>query len=195
MSYYEVKKLVEEMTGVVGVSDDMCINSCLAFVGPYQNDETCRECGEQCYDQGAKKRVPRQQFGSTLLGFIIQAIRRTPIGSLAMHYLKRKMEDIKELVQSLDPQLGGKDMVYDDLLSGSQFWDLVDQYSITGDDSVIGLSIDGLQLYQNKKSDTWLFIWVIYSIHPETRYKQKFIFPGGVINGPNKPKVLDSFLF
>ena len=199
LSYHEVTKLVEDVTGVVGVSDDMCINSCLCFVGPYKDDSACKECGEPRYDQSCVLRgegkVARQTTVSILLGFVLQALHRTVPGSQAMQYLKQKMDQYTALVASLDPALAGEDMVYDDLLTGSQFWDLVERYNISGDDSVVGLSLDGLQLYQNKKSDTWIFIWIIYSIHPESRYKQRFVFPGGVINGPNKPKILDSFLF
>ena len=35
LSYYSVKKLVAEITGVVAVYNDMCINSCHAFTGPF----------------------------------------------------------------------------------------------------------------------------------------------------------------
>jgi hypothetical protein len=57
------------------------------------------------------------------------------------------------------------------------------------------LSLDGAQLYQNKKSDTWIAIWVINDYDPATRYKKKHILPALVIPGPNKPKNFDSFLF
>ena len=32
---------------------------------------------------------------------------------------------------------------------------------ITGDDTIISLSLDGAQLYQNKTSDTWISIWIL----------------------------------
>ena len=57
------------------------------------------------------------------------------------------------------------------------------------------LSIDGAQLYRNKKSDCWIYIWIILDIAPDKRYKIRNIIPGGVIPGPGKPKYLDSFLF
>ena len=37
---------------------DMCINSCLAYTGPYKHLEICPECGEPRYEPQKKK--PRQ---------------------------------------------------------------------------------------------------------------------------------------
>ena len=50
-SYYAVKKLVAKITGVVAVYDDMCINSCHAFTGPFTQLESCSICGEARYDE------------------------------------------------------------------------------------------------------------------------------------------------
>ena len=64
LSYYAVKKLVAEITGVVAVYDDMCINSCHAFTGPFAQMESCSICGEARYDlaqlTSSRKKVPRQ---------------------------------------------------------------------------------------------------------------------------------------
>ena len=57
------------------------------------------------------------------------------------------------------------------------------------------LSIDGAQLLRNKKSDCWIYIWIILDLAPDERYKIRNILPGGVIPGPGKPKDLDFFLF
>ena len=50
LSYYSVKKLVSEIIGVSSVLDDMCINSCVAFVGPLADLKWCPECLEPRYD-------------------------------------------------------------------------------------------------------------------------------------------------
>ena len=57
------------------------------------------------------------------------------------------------------------------------------------------LSIDGAQLYAHKMSDCWIYLWVIMDLSPDDRYKKRHVLPGGFIPGPNKPKILDSFLF
>ena len=84
--------------------------------------------------------------------------------------------------------------VYEDVFHGSEYiW--VRDGKITMNDMVLLLSIDGAQLYQSKQSDCWIFIWIIFDNAPDSRYKKKYILPGGFIGGPNKPKNLDSFLF
>ncbi|KAG1733840.1 hypothetical protein EDB19DRAFT_1617322, partial [Suillus lakei] len=51
-----------------------CINSCVAFVGPYAGLETCPTCGELCYDQKklarshGRKKVPRAVFQTIPIG-------------------------------------------------------------------------------------------------------------------------------
>jgi hypothetical protein len=62
-------------------------------------------------------------------------------------------------------------------------------------DTVLMLSIDGAQLLHNKKSDCWIYIWIILDLAPDQRYKIRNIVPGSVIPSPGKPKDLDSFLF
>ncbi|KAH9160378.1 hypothetical protein EDB89DRAFT_2117194 [Lactarius sanguifluus] len=66
LSYHSVKKLVAEISGVVAVYDDMCINSCHAFTGPFSQCESCKICGEARYDAThlalTHRKVPRQQF-------------------------------------------------------------------------------------------------------------------------------------
>ena len=46
LSYHSVKKFVSKTTGVDAVLDDMCIKSCVAFVGPFTDLKACPECSE-----------------------------------------------------------------------------------------------------------------------------------------------------
>ncbi|KAF8262723.1 hypothetical protein EI94DRAFT_1553155, partial [Lactarius quietus] len=77
LSYYSVKKLVAEISGVIAVYDDMCINSCHAFTGPFSQLQSCNVCGEARYDASelasSGREVPCEQFGMILLGPQLQA--------------------------------------------------------------------------------------------------------------------------
>lgn len=57
------------------------------------------------------------------------------------------------------------------------------------------LSINGAQIYENKESHCWIYIWIILNLSPEYWYNKKHIFPGAIIPGPKKPKFTKSFLF
>ena len=57
------------------------------------------------------------------------------------------------------------------------------------------ISIDGAQLRPDQPSEAWVFIWVFHNLPPELRYKKRFVIPGAIVPGPNKPGDIDSFLF
>ncbi|KAH9069670.1 hypothetical protein EDB83DRAFT_2204142, partial [Lactarius deliciosus] len=79
LSYHSVKKLVAEISGVVAVYDDMCINSCHGFTGPFSQLESCNVCGEARYYDATQlasthRKVSQQQFCTILLGPQLQAL-------------------------------------------------------------------------------------------------------------------------
>jgi len=191
LSHYCVKKLIAEILGVVSVLDDMCINSCEAFVGPKADYEACSICLELRYTRKNSKQVPRQQMITIPLGPQIQALCRSSEGATAMRYQDQK---IRELIGMQEDERA-QDFVYDDIFSGSELLDLFKKSELGPQDITVSFSLDGAQLYQNKKSDTWIAIWIINDYHPTLRYKRKHILPALVVPGPNKPKDLDSFMF
>ncbi|KZT23945.1 hypothetical protein NEOLEDRAFT_1021041, partial [Neolentinus lepideus HHB14362 ss-1] len=76
LSYYEVKKLVSELSGVHMIKTDMCINSCMAYAGTFAGLVTCKYCGHACYDPKKSKHgkcVPYQQFSTFPIGPQLQA--------------------------------------------------------------------------------------------------------------------------
>ena len=74
------------------------------------------------------------------------------------------------------------------------YLDAVKNAPINKHDPVLVLSIDGAQLYRNKKLNCWMYIWILLNLGPDERYKIRSILPGGIIPGPKHPKNLDSFL-
>ncbi|PBK71782.1 hypothetical protein ARMSODRAFT_987561 [Armillaria solidipes] len=109
-----------------------------------------------------------------------------------MKYRQRCTEIILEELQRTG---GEKISIYRDFFNGTDYLQAVLDDKIKIGDAVLILSIDGAQLYQNKISDTWIYIWIILDHEPSVRYKKKNVLPGGIIPGPNKPKNTDSFLF
>lgn len=71
---------------------------------------------------------------------------------------------------------------------------MVRKKCLTDNDTVLFFSVDGAQLYRNKKSDCWIAIWVILNWSPQARYLKESIFVGFTIPGPNHPVYYDSFL-
>ena len=196
LSYYLVKKCVADITGVYAISDDMCINSCHAFTGPLSDLNNCKICNEPRFEPKefarSGKKIPRKQACTIPLGPQIQALRRSMEGAEAMRYRDRKTT---EVIEAFNAAQSSDELIFDDIFCSQDFQDLAENLSLTEDDTTVILSIDGAQLYQNKKSDTWFAMWIVVDYNPNTRFLKKRCLAATIIPGPNKPKITDSFLF
>ncbi|KAF8809746.1 hypothetical protein BYT27DRAFT_7254467 [Phlegmacium glaucopus] len=188
-SYEQIKQYISDVTGVFSIAHDMCINSCLAFTGPFKDLNVCPECGEVRYDAITKK--PRQIFQTILLGPLLQSLKLNEQSSEALHYRHILQHKVNELLIEHNGELPW----LEDIMHGQAFNDAINDGRIKHDDLVLMMSFDGAQLYANKASDCWIFIWVILDHAPDGRYTKKRVLPGGFIPGPNKPKHTDSYLF
>ncbi|EIW79902.1 hypothetical protein CONPUDRAFT_155298 [Coniophora puteana RWD-64-598 SS2] len=168
-SKYRVDKELERLTGIEGIEDDMCVNTCLAYTGPHRDLTCCPKCDTPRYNSQkstTRKKVPQRKFVTLP---VTAGLARQP--------------DRDAL------------NTFDDYIKGKRYLQAVVDKKIKPEDSVLMFSIDGAQLYESKQSDCWIYIWVLMDLAPNQRYKKRFVLPGAVIPGPNKPKDLDSFLF
>ncbi|KZV98322.1 hypothetical protein EXIGLDRAFT_763628 [Exidia glandulosa HHB12029] len=189
LRYETVKKRLEEITGVVTVYDDLCIDSCVAYTGPYASLEECPVCGQARFHEGSQ--TPRNRMSTVLLGPQLQALHRHERTGEMLDYWA---EQTQLLLQQLE--LGQTVEEFSDMFCGSDVIELLDDKKLLPDDSVIMLSLDGAQLFRNKKSTFWISIYVILNFSPEEgRYKVKYVLPGSMIPGPNKPIVMESVLY
>jgi len=197
LSYHEVKKAIEELTGVTSVVHDMCYDTCVAFTGPFSALKHCPSCGKPRYKgqrQGSStqhSKVPNRIFHTIPLGPQIQALWSSPDGVKDMLYSLHQTERVWERLSKND----GTTPFYDDFYSGTDYLAAVSEEKIKNGDTILLFSLDGAQLYEHKQSDCWIYIWVILNLSPDKRYKKKHVLPGAFIPGPNKPKNIDSFLF
>jgi hypothetical protein len=188
LTYHKVKQLVAELSGVVPILTNMCINSCIGYTGPFVDLECCPMCGQDHYDV---EKVSRKQFHTIPIGLQLQALWRSPESSDCMGYHRKYTERIREELQQHNRTCVSP---YGDFFDGSDYLDAMAGNNITSDDIVLMFSIDGTQLYCNKASDCWIYIWVIMDHAPAVRYKKRYILPGGFIGGPNKPRNIDSYI-
>ncbi|KAJ7686204.1 hypothetical protein B0H17DRAFT_1160683 [Mycena rosella] len=169
LTYYKVKRLVSDLTGVVALERDMCINSCIGYTGPFLLLENCPYCGESRYEPGhaPEVKIPRRRFSTFPLAPQLQALWRTVDGANSMKYCTRCTSKIME---ELAKNNG--------IRTSSDYLTAVQEGRISTDDMVL--------LYRNKVSEYHA---------PGVRYKKKYVLPGGIIGGPGKPKNSDSFIF
>lgn len=203
-SYEAVKNLVAELTGVSALRTDMCVDTCVAFTGPFANCLECPRCNAPRYDPVDFERgrlVPRRTFLTFPLGPQLQAMMASAESADLMGHRRRETDRIvAELAAT-----GGNVSILDDIYYGNSYTSRVatstmspaerEEKDILPDDVVLMFSIDGAQLYASKSSDCWFVIWVLFDLPPTARYKKRYVLPGAVIGGPQKPKNIDSFLF
>ncbi|KAF8264461.1 hypothetical protein EI94DRAFT_1515925, partial [Lactarius quietus] len=115
-------------------------------------------------------------FGTILLGPQLQALCWSYLGAIKMCYLDQKMMEVEEMLDNLQTE-DSTDIVYDDVLCSSKMQDLTECFNITANDTVLSSSLNGAHLYQNKKSNTWISIWILHNISPNQHYQKGYIFP------------------
>ena len=152
-TYYKIKCLVSEMTGIESLVHDMCINSCVVYTGPFVELDACPVCSETRYDcfhlesSHGKERVPRKEFHTIPIGPQLQALYRDPESTAHAHYLRLERSRVLSEIEQTG-YLGE----YSDVLHGTDLIDAFHNTRIGEDDIVLMFSMDGAQLYAQKQS-------------------------------------------
>ena len=197
LSYYQVERRAQDLSGVISWEHDMCIDSCVRFTGPFAELEHCPDCGASHYNQdeldklNGENKVAQKVFTTFPVSPQLQARWKSPEMAKKMLYRWEKTQDVQHECEE-SPEAPE---IYNNILCGQAYLDAVGEAPINEYDSVLMLLIDGTQLYWNKKLDCWIYIWIIVDLGPDEHYKIQNILPGGIIPGPDRPKNLDLFLF
>ncbi|EJF65166.1 hypothetical protein DICSQDRAFT_50857, partial [Dichomitus squalens LYAD-421 SS1] len=191
-TYEAIQKIVEDLSGVVPIVTDMCPETCAAYTGPFAALDHCPhpDCNEPRYEMRGNKRVARRTFQTNPLGPQVQALYRSRHCAQRMRYREQVMERLLGMANAHKMV-----EVAEDVFFAEEYLKHVEAGTIREDDLVLMFSLDGAQLYESKQSDCWIYIWVLFDLAPDLRYKKRYVLPGAIIPGPKKPKIVDSFLF
>src|ERR1700692_250951 len=196
-TYDQAKHLVQHLSGIVPLAHDMCINTCIAYTGPFSDLEICPYCNTPRYNpavlgKSSEKKTAQRVFHTMPIGPQLQAFYRSRESAEKMKYAEKKLQEIVD--EALNAE--GTQPDFEDWCHGADFLQAFHEGHIKKGDPILMFSIDGAQLYRSKASDCWMYIWVIFNLDPATgRYKKAAVLFGGIIPGPNKPKIVESFLF
>ncbi len=188
-SFNVMKRRVESISSVNLITHDMCINSCIGYTRLYTDHDTCFVCGQSHYDDYGSK--PRRQFNTIPIRPVLQALYCSPESTKKMQHWVEWTASILEYMKTHK----GKVEVYDDILCGQEYLDTVQNCKINDSHILIEMSLDGAQLFENKQSDCWMYLWLVFELSQDFRYKKAYVIPSGTIGGPNEPKHITSFLF
>ena len=170
-SYYRVERRARQLSGIVTWEHEMCNRSCAGFTGPFADLQSCPDCGaprpnqEEPTDDDNK--IPHKVFTTFPVGPQLQARWNNFETAKKMHDSWENTEDIRQQWEAsgISPE------ILDDILSGEAYLDAVKNAPINKRDPVLMLSTDGAQLYRNKKSGCWMYIWILLNLGPDERYK------------------------
>ena len=81
LSFDQVRSRLKTITGILPLHFDMCVNTCLAYTGPFSPLTECPFCGEYRYEQhlDVDSKTPHHQFITLPIGPQLQALWRHPI--------------------------------------------------------------------------------------------------------------------
>ena len=152
-SYYKARRLVADLTGVESVVHHMCINSCIAYTGPFMHLEACSMCTEPCYDKfrleasGGRERILRQEFHMIPIRPQLQALYRESESATHAYYMRIERTCVLEEIDNkwfLDE--------YSDVLHGTDLIKAFQDWHIGDNNITLLFPIDGAQLYAKKAS-------------------------------------------
>jgi hypothetical protein len=197
LSLYKVRKLALEIARLEPRKIDMCSKSCLAFTGPYAQEDTCPyvhpktkvRCGEprRRMTSGGKLR-PKAQV--TILPILpsIQAMLANVESSKTLQYCDECLKKVLKVAVEAKR--------YSDFANGSIHETQRRHFGLfkDGRDMALALSSDGAQLMMKKQSSTWILIIILLNLPPEMRYQSRNIIINFAIPGPNVPSDIESFI-
>jgi len=184
LSHYRMQGTIAELTGIYSMMHDMCLNTCIAYMGPFSDFASCPKCKEPQYKitPPGRERQPQCQFHTIPLGPQLQALWRSPETAKKMRH---RSQETKRILEELERD-GNRIKEWEDIYHGTAYLDAVCAGNIKHDNMVLLMSINGAQLYQSKQSDCWIYIWVILDLALDVRYKKGHVFPGGLYSWPQQ---------
>lgn len=180
------KKRVRSLAGFRPVRYSCCVNSCVCFVGPYENLTECPNCKEaRCMANGK----PRKYFDYLPITPRLRAMSANSAHAKKMRYRAEHIHDpgiVKDVFDSTHYQSLLKTIV--DVPATDPFFYFSDERDIA-----LGLSTDGFTPFKKRSKTCWPIILFNYNLPPEIRFQKKYCIHVATVPGPNKPWDWDSF--
>jgi hypothetical protein len=115
LTYARIKSKITELSGIIPIVHHMCINTCIAFMGPFSALMECFKCHEARYIDDTEK--PRWEYYTMLIGLQLQALWHTKESAQKMqHHSQHTATIIAEMEET-----GGQIPIYDNVYLGSDY--------------------------------------------------------------------------
>ncbi|KAJ2933045.1 hypothetical protein H1R20_g4053, partial [Candolleomyces eurysporus] len=163
------RKRVEHLAQFQPQPFDSCINSCLCYVGPNAELQSCRFCGEPRLNPSGK---PRKRFNYVPLIPRLSALYQSPEMIEKMAYRHQRQS---------------QDGVFEDVFDGEIYKSLRETKVIVGDveqdytffqdetDIALGFATDGFAPFKNRKQTCWPLLVYNYNLPPDIRFHHEHL--------------------
>ncbi|KAE8219126.1 hypothetical protein CF326_g9019, partial [Tilletia indica] len=205
LSLYLVKNLVASFTEMRPRTVDMCVNSCIAYVGKYSSLDQCPwkrtvkdpktgvkrivECKELRYDRKGKA---RRLYRTLPILERLKAMYRNPTMSKLLRYRGERLTDLLKIRNS--ESQNWDNFVFKDTVDGFNNIRLSEKGLFKDPrDVALAIATDGAQLTANKDSSAWVITAACLNTPPEVRFQRAHQFVLAVVPGPNPPGDIESF--
>lgn len=185
VSIYHIKTTLKSLIDIEPQWIDMCIRSCCAYTGQFEDKIQCPYCNEPRYQLCNQKRKVRYQFA------LFSIIKR-----LKIQYEDPNRADelrYRHIYTSRDEF--GKDGKIGDIFDGKCYLDLLKNGHFQDEhDIALTGSIDGYQIFRQKTDDCWIVLFINGNLPPEVRVLKENLLITSIIPGPKEPKDFNSFI-
>ena len=180
------KKQVQSLAGFGPVRYNCCINSCVCFVGPYEDLTECPNCKEARYNTEGK---PCKYFDYLP---VIPWLKAMLANSAHVTKMRYRAEYVHEPGVVKDVFDGSH---YQSLLNTTVPTDGANPFFYFSDERniALGLSTDGFAPFKRHDVTCWPIILFNYNLPPELRFQKKYCIHVATVLGPKKPWDWDSF--
>jgi hypothetical protein len=181
-----VQKRVRSLAGFQPVRYSCCINSCVCFVGPYEDLTECPNCEEARFKANGE---PRKCFVYIPIIPRLQAMLANSVQAKKMRYRANHVHEpgtIKDVFDGSHYQ-----SLLNTIVPGHEdnpFFYFSDERDIA-----LGLSTDGFAPFKRRDRTCWPIILFNYNISPESRFQKGNSIRVGTVPGPKKPWDWDSY--
>ena len=175
ITLYSVKKFLKNMVNLGVTFVDMCVDSCCAFTGQYEELLHCPVCNKSRYLK--QKTRKKATYFSLEDQFRIQFQDQERVKKLLYRSLYQSNEGF-----------------YNDIFDGILYKTLCQEgfFSNPYDICLIG-STDGYQIFWQKRNDCWVFLYINANLPPNEWVKKENLLIARIIPGPHSPKKMNTF--
>ena len=146
LSYDQIKCDIADLSGVVPITHNMCMNMCIAYTCQFTHLESCPYCEESRYDpiqpaaSNGKPKEPHQQLHTMLIGPQLQALYHSEDSAQWVHYCNICTEQILRELNCTNGSISS----YEDFFQGRDYLDAIREGRINKGDPILMFSIDGV---------------------------------------------------